>query len=175
MDVNLKSVYLMCHEVLPIMEKQKSGAIISLASISALAWIGKAQVGYSATKAAIIQFTRVTAVMYAKKGIRYLRSPTNFTTSLFLKRITHILHRINVVVPGLIHTPLVGMLADKYNNGDYEGLVKKRDAAVPMGTMGSAFDIANAIAFLVSDCAGHITGTQLVVDGGVTCRSTDGG
>lgn len=72
MDVNLKSVYLMCHEVLPIMEKQGSGAIISLASISALAWIGKAQVGYSATKAAIIQFTRITAVMYAKKGIRYV-------------------------------------------------------------------------------------------------------
>lgn len=79
------------------------------------------------------------------------------------------------MIPGLIHTPLVGMLADKYNNGDYEGLVKKRDAAVPMGTMGSGFDVANAVAFLVSDSARYITGTSLLVDGGVTARATDGG
>ena len=145
MDVNLKSVYLMCHEVIPIMESQGSGSIISMASIAAKAYIGKAQIAYNATKAAVIQFTRATAVHYAPKGIR-----------------------LNVIVPGLIHTPLVGVLADKYNNGDYEGLVAKRGNAVPIGRMGDAFDVANAAAFLASDVSRYVTGTELLVDGGIT-------
>ena len=108
-------------------------------------YIGKPQVAYSATKAAVIQFTKVTAVLYASKGIR-----------------------MNVVVPGLMHTPLIGMLADKYANGDVDGLIKKRDKAVPMGKMGDAFDVAHAIVFLASDQARYITGQKLVVDGGIT-------
>jgi len=152
MDVNLKSVYLCCHEVLPIMESQGSGAITCLASISATRWIGKAQIGYSTTKAALIQFTKITGVMYASKGIR-----------------------MNIVIPGLIHTPLVSVLADKYNNGDYAGLVKKRDATVPMGKMGTGFDVANAVTFLVSESAKYITGTSLLVDGGITGQCTPDG
>lgn len=70
MDVNLKSVFLMCKFVLPIMEAQKSGAVVNLASIAALRYIGKPQIGYNATKAAVIQFTKATAVMYASKGVR---------------------------------------------------------------------------------------------------------
>jgi len=75
---------------------------------------------------------------------------------------------MNVVVPGLMHTPLIGMLADKYANGDLEGLIKKRNAAVPMGNMGDAFDVANAAVFLASNQARYITGQKLVVDGGIT-------
>lgn len=145
MDVNLKSVYLMCHEVLPIMGRQGSGSIINMASIAAKAYIGKAQIAYNATKAAVIQFTRATAVHYAPRGIR-----------------------MNVVVPGLIHTPLVGVLAEKYNNGDYQGLVERRGNAVPMGRMGDAFDVANAAAFLASDVSRYVTGVELLVDGGIT-------
>ena len=145
MDVNLKSVYLMCHAVLPIMEAQGSGSIINMASIAAKAYIGKAQIAYNATKAAVIQFTRATAVHHAPKGVR-----------------------CNVVVPGLIHTPLVGVLAEKYNGGDYEGLVERRANAVPMGRMGDAFDVANAAAFLASDVSRYVTGVELLVDGGIT-------
>ena len=77
--------------------------------------------------------------------------------------------RVNAVVPGLIHTPLVARLAFEYNNGDYEGTVKKRAASVPMGRMGTAFEVAQAIAFLSSqEASSYITGTQLVVDGGLT-------
>jgi NAD(P)-dependent dehydrogenase (short-subunit alcohol dehydrogenase family) len=151
MDVNLKSVYLCCHHVLPIMEAQGSGSIINIASIAALRYIGKPQVAYSATKAAVIQFTRATALMYAGKGVR-----------------------LNTVVPGLIHTPLIGSLADKYNDGDVEGLVKKRDAGVPMGKQGDSHDVAYAILFLASQCARHITGQKLVVDGGVTGNAAPG-
>ena len=112
-DVNLKSVYLFCHLVLPIMEKQKTGgSIVNISSVAGLRYIGKPQVAYSAAKAGIIGFTKSTAVIYAKKGVR-----------------------LNVVVPGLIDTPLVKMIADKYGNGDYEGTRRQRDAQVPMGKM----------------------------------------
>lgn len=158
-DVNLKSVYLTTHHILPIMQRQSTqsplpspgtgGAIINIASIAALRYIGKPQIAYSATKAAVIQFTKATAVMYAPHNIR-----------------------LNVVVPGLIHTPLVHVLADKYNNGDYEGLVKKRDAGVPLGgKMGVSHDVAYCVCFLASSAARHVTGQKLVVDGGVTVNA----
>jgi NAD(P)-dependent dehydrogenase (short-subunit alcohol dehydrogenase family) len=147
-DVNLKSVYLCCNRILPLMEKQGKGAVINISSIAGLRYIGKPQVAYSATKAAIIQFTKATAVLYAQKGVR-----------------------LNVVVPGLMHTPLVSVLADKYANGDLEGLVKTRNAQVPMGRMGTSFDVANAVVFLASDNANYITGQKIVVDGAITCST----
>jgi NAD(P)-dependent dehydrogenase (short-subunit alcohol dehydrogenase family) len=92
MDVNLKSVYLMCHHVLPIMEAQKSGAVVNLGSIAALRYIGKPQIAYNTTKAGVIQFTKATALIYAAKGVR-----------------------LNTVIPGLIHTPLIVRLKDRTN------------------------------------------------------------
>lgn len=111
-------------------------------------YIGKPQVAYAAAKAAVVQFTKTTAVLYASKGIR-----------------------LNVVVPGLMHTSLIAMLADKYADGDLEGLVKKRESEVPTGKQGSAFDVAAAATFLASDSAKYITGQKLVVDGGITCST----
>jgi NAD(P)-dependent dehydrogenase (short-subunit alcohol dehydrogenase family) len=141
-DVNLKSVYLCCNRVLPILEKQEHGVIINVSSVAGLRYIGKPQVAYAACKAALIQFTKTTAVLYAAKGVR-----------------------LNTVVPGLIHTPLVERLAAEYANGDYEGFVKARNDQVPMKRMGSSFDVANAILFLMSDNSKYITGQELVVDG----------
>ena len=107
-DVNL-----FCHMVLPIMERQeKGGVVVNISSVAGLRYIGKPQVAYAATKAAVIQFAETTAVIYAKKGVR-----------------------LNTVVPGLINTPLVKVLADKYAGGDYEAFCKKRDEQVPMGKM----------------------------------------
>jgi NAD(P)-dependent dehydrogenase (short-subunit alcohol dehydrogenase family) len=147
-DVNLKSIYLTCHLVLPIMERQGKGAIVNISSIAGMRYIGKPQVAYSATKAAVIQFTKATAVIYAPKGVR-----------------------LNVVVPGLMYTPLVSILADKYAGGDLEGYVKIRNEQVPTGAMGSPFDVANAVVFLASDNANYITGQKLVVDGAITCST----
>lgn len=147
-DVNLKSVYLTTHLVLPIMEKQGKGSIVNISSIAGMRYIGKPQVAYSATKAAVIQFTKATAVIYAPKGVR-----------------------LNVVVPGLMYTPLVSVLADKYAGGDLEGYVKVRNEQVPTGSMGSPFDVANAVVFLASDTANYITGQKLVVDGAITCST----
>ncbi|KAL2835494.1 putative short-chain dehydrogenase [Aspergillus pseudoustus] len=146
-DLNLKSIYLTCHHVLPIMENQATGgSIVNVSSIAGLRYIGKPQVAYSTTKAAIMQFTKVTAVMYAAKNVR-----------------------LNNVVPGLIYTPYTRELAKRYApGGDEEEYMRMRDAQVPMGRMGDAWDVANAVVFLASDEARYITGQELVVDGGIT-------
>jgi NAD(P)-dependent dehydrogenase (short-subunit alcohol dehydrogenase family) len=141
-QLNLKTVYLACHVILPIMEKQGSGVVINNASIAGLRYIGKPQVAYSAAKAAVIHFTRVTAVMYARKGVR-----------------------MNAVSPGLVYTPLVESLR---TNGQEDAYRKIMEQPIPIGRMGDALDVANATVFLASDAAKYITGQNLVVDGGFT-------
>jgi NAD(P)-dependent dehydrogenase (short-subunit alcohol dehydrogenase family) len=147
-DFNLKSVFLGCKHVLPVMEAQGSGAIINLASTSGLRWTGAAQVAYAATKAGVIQLTKVVAVQYAPKGIR-----------------------VNCVVPGQLHTPMVETrLAKQRTGGDVEALLNTRRSRIPLGFMGDGRDTANAALFLASDEARFITGTEIVVDGGMTAR-----
>ena len=147
-DFNLKSVFLTCKHVLPVMETRGSGAIVNMASTSGLRWTGAAQVGYAATKAGVIHLSRVVAVQYAAHGIR-----------------------VNTVVPGQLHTPMVeGRLAKQRAGGDVEALLKQRLARIPIGFMGDGRDTANAALFLASDEARFITGTEIVVDGGMTVR-----
>lgn len=147
-DHNLKSVFLMCKHVLPVMESQGSGVIVNMASTSGLRWTGSAQVAYAATKAAVIQLSRVVAVQYAKKGIR-----------------------VNTVVPGQLHTPMVeGRLASQRAGGDVQALLEKRQARIPLPFMGDGMDSANAALFLASDEARFVTGTEIVVDGGMSVR-----
>jgi NAD(P)-dependent dehydrogenase (short-subunit alcohol dehydrogenase family) len=148
LDINLTSAYLMCREVLPMMERQASGSIVNIASAAGLRYIGKPQVAYAAAKAALMHFTRTTAVIYASRGVR-----------------------LNSVVPGLIDTPLVRRLADLYAGGDLAGFRGRREAQVPMGHMGDAWDVAHAVLFLASDEARYITGTEILVDGGLTAAT----
>ena len=148
-DHNLKSVFLACKHVLPIMEQQHAGAIVNVSSTSGLRWTGSAHVAYAATKAGVIQFSRVVAVQYAPKGIR-----------------------VNCVVPGQLHTPMVeARLADQRAGGDVEKLLRDRVARIPLGFMGDGRDTAAAVAFLASDEARFITGTEIVVDGGMIARA----
>ena len=148
MDVNLKSAFLTCKHVLPIMERQGGGSVVNISSIAGLRYVGKPQVGYAAGKAALMQMTQTTAVIYAARGIR-----------------------LNSVVPGLVFTPLVKRLADKYAKGDFEGFVAHRHNQVPMGHMGDAWDVAHAVLFLAADESRYITGQQIVVDGGITAAT----
>jgi NAD(P)-dependent dehydrogenase (short-subunit alcohol dehydrogenase family) len=149
-DINLKSVYLTCRFVLPIMEAQGCGAIVSIGSVAGLRYIGKAQIAYNTSKAAVLQFSKATAVMYARKGVR-----------------------LNCVVPGLMDTPYTTQMAERYADGDYGKFKEQREGQVPMGFMGNAWDVANAVVFLVSEEARYITGQEIVVDGGIT--SSTGG
>ncbi len=147
-DYNLKSVFLTLKHVLPVMERQGAGSIVNVASTSGLRWTGAAQVGYAATKAGVIQLSRVVAVQYAGKGIR-----------------------VNSVVPGQLHTPMVeARLAGQRAGGDVAALLASRLKRIPLGFAGDGRDTANAALYLASDEARFVTGTEIVVDGGMTVR-----
>jgi NAD(P)-dependent dehydrogenase (short-subunit alcohol dehydrogenase family) len=147
-DYNLKTVFLTCKHVLPVMAAQGSGAIVNTASSSGIRWTGSPQVAYAASKAGVIQFSRVVAIQYAARGIR-----------------------VNTVIPGQMHTPMVeARLAGQRSGGDVEKLLATRQARIPLGFMGDGRDTANAALFLASDEARFITGTEIVVDGGMTAK-----
>jgi NAD(P)-dependent dehydrogenase (short-subunit alcohol dehydrogenase family) len=148
--INLKSCFLAMKHVIPVMVGQGGGAIVNISSIAAIRYTGVAYSTYYATKAAMNHLTRTTAVEYAARKVR-----------------------VNAVLPGLMKTPMVEKsagLAQSYAGGDVEGMWRARDAQVPMGHMGDAWDVANAALFLASDEARYITGVELVVDGGVTLK-----
>ena len=148
-SVNLTSMFLTCKYVLPVMEAQGSGAIVNISSITGIRYLGIPYVSYSATKGGVLQLTQSVALEYAEKGIR-----------------------ANSILPGLMNTPMiVEPLKDAYAGGDVEKMLEIRDAQVPMKRMGDAWDVAHAALFLASDEARYITGAELVVDGGLTCRA----
>jgi NAD(P)-dependent dehydrogenase (short-subunit alcohol dehydrogenase family) len=148
MDFNLKSVFLGCKHVVPVMERQGAGAIVNISSSSGIRFTGAHQIAYAAAKAGVIQFSRALAVQVAAKGIR-----------------------VNTVVPGQLHTPMVeARLARQRAGGDVQALLAQRLRRIPLGFAGDGRDTANAALFLASDEARFVTGTEIVVDGGMTVR-----
>jgi NAD(P)-dependent dehydrogenase (short-subunit alcohol dehydrogenase family) len=149
MRVNLKSVYLTCRHVLPVMQAQGGGAIVNNASIAAYGWCGVNYGVYGASKGAMISLTRSLAVQYARQGIR-----------------------ANCVCPGLMNTPLVHKALTRVYGaeGDIATLIETRDGQCPMGHMGDAWDTAYAALYLASDEARYVTGVALDVDGGFSLR-----
>jgi NAD(P)-dependent dehydrogenase (short-subunit alcohol dehydrogenase family) len=148
--INLKSAYLAMKHVIPVMIEQGGGSIINISSIASIRHLGIPYVTYGTTKAAMNQMTRVTAVEFASRHVR-----------------------VNAILPGLMKTPMVAHsagLADSYAGGDVEAMWRARDAQVPMGHMGDAWDVANAALFLASDESKYVTGLELVVDGGITLK-----
>ena len=130
------------------METQGGGTIVNISSIASIRWLGVPYVSYSATKGGINQITKSIAIQYAKKNIR-----------------------ANAILPGFMNTPMVAEgLADAYADGDVEKMIEIRDNLCPTGKMGAAWDVAYAALFLASDESKYITGTELVVDGGLTCK-----
>ena len=143
MDVNLTSAFLTCRAVLPVMERQASGAIVNISSLAAIRWTGYPYVSYYASKAALNHFTRAIAIEFATKGIR-----------------------ANTIMPGLMDTPHIQRQISGYY-GSAEEMKAKRDALSPMKRQGDGWDIAWASVFLASDEAKYITGIELPVDGGL--------
>ena len=152
MDTNVKSMFFLTRDLTPALAKNASddepSRVVNIGSIDGINVPIFETFSYSASKAALIQMTKTTAVIEAKKNIR-----------------------LNCVVPGLMHTPLVERLATKYADGDYAGFVKRRHDQVPMGKMGESWDVAYAVLFLCSDEAKYITGTEIIVDGGLTAAT----
>ena len=147
--VNLKSMFLTCRHVLPLMVDQGGGAIVNISSIVGIRYLGVPYIAYAATKAAVIQFTKSVALEYADRNVR-----------------------ANVILPGHVDTPMArASLAEAYAGGDVEKMIEVRNAQCPMKRMGDAWDVARAALFLASDEARFITGAELVVDGGLSCRA----
>jgi len=140
-------MYLTCRHILPIMTAQGGGSIINISSIASTHSLGYSCISYSASKGAVNAFTRDIALNYGPKNIR-----------------------CNTILPGLMNTPLIhmGNVTDVY--GSTEEMVRQRDALIPLGKMGDGFDVAHAAVFLASDESKHITGIELVIDGGVTLK-----
>lgn len=144
-DINLTSAFLTCKNVLPLMLRQGSGAIVNVSSLASIQVNAYPYFGYLTAKAGLNQFTCAIAVRYASSGIR-----------------------ANAVLPGVIDTPLVEQqLGGQF--ADAGEMRQKRNAASPMGRMGDAWDVAYASLFLASDEAKYITGVCLPVDGGKSC------
>jgi NAD(P)-dependent dehydrogenase (short-subunit alcohol dehydrogenase family) len=150
MAVNLKSMFLACKHVLPVMAEQRAGAIVNVASVAGLRHIAVPVVAYDVSKGGVLPFTRSLAVQYAPLGVR-----------------------ANAIVPGLLDTPMLEAAAGGYaaaTGGALEAVKRRRAALVPMGRLGDAWDVAHAALFLASDEAKYVTGAELVVDGGLTCK-----
>ena len=145
MDVNLRSLWRICRAAIPVMRQQESGVITNISSIASVA--ANHIAAYRMSKAGIDALTKNLAVTNAKYGIR-----------------------VNAILPGLIDTPLGVDSAAKAMGVDREVLAARRDAAVPMGHQGTAWDVANAALFLASDEASFITGVCLPVDGGQSAK-----
>jgi len=150
LDLNLKTAFLACKHVIPVMERQGGGAIVNLSSIAGVRVLpDRPHVAYTTTKLGILGFSRSIAVTYAKQQIR-----------------------CNTVIPGLMHTPLVETrLAKTIAGGDVAALIASRNAQVPTGKMGDAWDVAQAVLFLVSDEARYVTAAEIAVDGGLSAAS----
>lgn len=140
--INLRGAIMACKHVIPIMRRQRSGAIIMISSLAALEKYPF--VAYKATKAAMIAFTRQVAIQNAEYGIR-----------------------ANAILPGLMDTPMAVDTRARVSGKSRAQVAAERDARVPLRRkMGTAWDVANAALFLASDEANFITGVALPVDGG---------
>jgi NAD(P)-dependent dehydrogenase (short-subunit alcohol dehydrogenase family) len=142
MAINLRGAVMACKHVLPVMRRQKSGAIVTVSSLAALE--NYPYVAYKASKAALIAFTQQTAIRNAAYGIR-----------------------ANAILPGLMDTPMAVDTRARVSGRPRAEVAAERDKRVPLRhKMGTAQDVANAALFLASDEAGFITGVALLVDGG---------
>lgn len=145
MTLNLKSMFMMCKHTLPVMREQRSGSVINISSTSSLS--KRPTVAYKTSKGAINTFTQHIAAENAAHGVR-----------------------ANVIVPGLIDTPMAIERRAEETGRSREEIRAERDALVPMGYMGSAWDVANAAVYLASDEARYVTGVLLPVDGGLLLK-----
>ena len=139
MAVNLKGVFFGCKHGIPALLRAGGGSLINTSSLVALMGAAVSQCAYTASKGGVLALTREIAVEFARRGIR-----------------------ANALCPGPLDTPLIaGLFKD-------ENAKRRRLVHIPVGRLGKADEIAQAAVFLASDESSFITGTEFIVDGGIT-------
>ncbi len=152
-DLNLTPLFVTAKCVLPVMRRQGRGSIVNVASIAGIRDLPDSGVSYQAAKAGVLQLSRSIAARSAADGIRS-----------------------NCILPGYIDTPeITRRLIAKFGENHAREVHDIRAAKCPDGTLGTGWDIAWAAVFLASDEARYVNGAEIVVDGGVTLRTSSGG
>lgn len=142
MDVNVAGIFWCCKHLSPMLREQRQGSIVNLASVSGMiGWGGSA--AYVASKGAVISLTRALAMEYARDNVR-----------------------VNCLCPGSIWTPMVEVQFEGLP--DREERLQRTASLHPLGRIGTAEDVAFGALYLASDEASFVTGTSLVIDGGLT-------
>ena len=139
MNINAKGVFLGCKYGIPALKRAGGGSIINTASFVSLLGAATPQIAYTASKGAVLALSRELAVIHAREGIR-----------------------VNALCPGPLRTELLMKFLDT------EEKKQRRLVHIPMGRFGEAEEMAKAALFLASDDSSYITGSDFVVDGGIT-------
>ena len=141
LDIDLKSMVITTRHAVPFMKQSGGGAMVHISSIQCLRGDDKPQDAYQAAKAGMIALSKSIAIQFARDGIRS-----------------------NCILPGPVDSPM----QDRWRDSPAQKAAVA--AAVPLGRIGAPQDVADACLFLLSDKASFITGTELIVDGGLTAR-----
>ena len=144
LGVNVKGVFLGLRHVLPVMLRQKAGAVVNTASVAGLV-ATPGMPAYVASKHAVIGLTKTAAGEVARAGVR-----------------------VNAVCPGPVDTRMIHALESQLNPGNPQAVGDRYKSAIPSGRYTTPEEIANVVLFLCSDLAANVTGAQWVVDGGRT-------
>ena len=150
-DANLLALHLASQAAIPCMRQAGGGVILCTSSIASQRFVGIPHLAYGVTKAATNQFCKMMAVEYAPDNIR-----------------------VNALVVGLVDTPRIRNTLMSTYGQDEEAMVRRRNAQIPLGQMGDAWDVANAAVFLASERARFISGIELVIDGGMSATVRGG-
>tara|TARA_B100001123_G_C15296910_1_gene1019557 strand:- start:236 stop:991 length:756 start_codon:yes stop_codon:yes gene_type:complete len=140
-EINLKTMVYLSKIVIPKMQKNKFGSMVHISSVDALSGDDKPQDAYGSSKAAMIRLSKSLAIQYASKNIRS-----------------------NIILPGPVNTAMQKRWKKKPSSK------KNLEKTIPLKKVGEPDDIANGIMFLLSDQSQYITGTEIVIDGGITAK-----
>ncbi|WP_288295698.1 SDR family oxidoreductase UcpA [uncultured Bifidobacterium sp.] len=148
-DINIKGAWNACKAMIPAIIDAGGGSVVITSSVTGDMVADPGEAAYATTKAALVGLTKALAREFADRNVR-----------------------VNCICPGYIRTPLVEGMARQSDPDDPERAINAIASAVPLGRLGTPEECGELCAFLASDEASYLTGTQMVIDGGSTLPET---